>query len=364
MRVNFSEHISCQICIAKGTNCNCPPTMEKRQPVRPFAQPTNWKSWASAMIYSRSSSASKITLHFSKLTSKGTISGSKVIYFSQSGEIGVGPSSPTGNRLIKMFMQKSNMMLSHPTTDDPVRYVDDNHRRVEQPLQLTDSSSRSPFVLLQDMSGHHDSSYKQSQNHLQYQSASEIPSQSAANAPQYSDSDFLVENCPPHRSYKSSISAALLSDDNRSTVLTTPPLPPYVSSESTPSSSLEPCVTNYCSLQQESVTRSACLPGPVKPSPPIAKPTVKKVAKPRDKAITCECGLTFNHRGHYNEHRKCVHDKIKQHKCAFVNCQRFVFFPSIFNVFMFSYVMLIFFILYPFISCAVNSLKSRTEIVI
>ena len=52
------------------------------------------------------------------------------------------------------------------------------------------------------------------------------------------------------------------------------------------------------------------------------KAIAKRRLKGRDKVIVCECLKVFNHRGHYNEHRQCVHEKVKQHKCAFVGCNR------------------------------------------
>ena len=51
--------------------------------------------------------------------------------------------------------------------------------------------------------------------------------------------------------------------------------------------------------------------------------TAKKRNKARGKLLVCPdpgCQKVFNHKRHYNEHRRCVHEKVKEHKCAFVNC--------------------------------------------
>lgn len=53
---------------------------------------------------------------------------------------------------------------------------------------------------------------------------------------------------------------------------------------------------------------------------------MKRKTPRRTKVYVCDdCGRTFNHRGHFNEHRQCVHDKVKQHKCVFLSCRRAFF---------------------------------------
>lgn len=64
-----------------------------------------------------------------------------------------------------------------------------------------------------------------------------------------------------------------------------------------------------------------------RPTSPLSctSPSLKgRSTKPRKRRFVCECGKEFNHRGHYNEHRLCVHDRVRHHQCAYLNCQRYV----------------------------------------
>ena len=62
------------------------------------------------------------------------------------------------------------------------------------------------------------------------------------------------------------------------------------------------------------------------PAAPAALPVAGGITKPQTKSgkreHVCECGRLFAHRGHFNAHRKAVHEKIRAHKCTYKDCDR------------------------------------------
>lgn len=54
----------------------------------------------------------------------------------------------------------------------------------------------------------------------------------------------------------------------------------------------------------------------------VRGPRTKRRGKSKCHVIICDCGKRFDHRGHYNEHRLCVHDRVRHHQCAYLHCRR------------------------------------------
>lgn len=55
---------------------------------------------------------------------------------------------------------------------------------------------------------------------------------------------------------------------------------------------------------------------------PVNGGIVKPQTKMGKREHVCECGKVFAHKGHFNAHRKAVHEKIRGHKCTYKDCDR------------------------------------------
>lgn len=71
----------------------------------------------------------------------------------------------------------------------------------------------------------------------------------------------------------------------------------------------------------ESTTPKPRNPGTA-PTPLKDAPSGRGITKSVAKEHVCHCGMRFSHKGHYNAHRRAVHEKIRSHKCSYRDCER------------------------------------------
>lgn len=301
MRLHITEMSRCLICSTNGANrCVCPASMslQHRNP-EDFVTPSNWETWLSAFSNSRIGLA-QMQINFSLLTPLGNKHGSITVPLRQSCEVGVDSQSPQGNLLLRMFMQSADMFVSHPKTDVPVVAVEAKRERIElaNALSNEDENWTQPQILeleteengkAIDQWQHEpvDQTQVQMSSTLSTLAGHALPVAAASS----SSRQFEQKGQHPTSALNHLSNGPKQFDNNIST--------PIVGSTR----------VQKVSRVSEQGTRKE-------------SKNDKRKGVAKSKLLLCECGKVFQHRGHFNEHRLCVHEKVKKHACLSADCQR------------------------------------------
>lgn len=299
MRVCINELSGCLMCDAKGSRqCTCPPSTQavpKRD--KSFAQPHNWETWLAAFTKSRSGAAS-MKVNFTVFTPSGNHDGSRLVTLQQECELGVEPTSPQGNQLLKMFFTSVDMLLSHPCTDDVVRAGEERRDRIALANELSeDENWTQPQVLV--VQKEEDVTVQTSDDCT----ASGQPVESSAIDDSRCDTNGHISTASSVDSRLRNVGRPLKGVTTRSW---STQVEPETASDGGRSVGGDRDVSHVEGLREIQKSTS----------------TAKRKGKQKQKLFACDCGKVFRHKGHYNEHRLCVHEKVREHQCAFANCQR------------------------------------------
>lgn len=380
MRTDIIERPGCQQCYENMQICQCATPVKPRQSSRHFHPPTNWDSWIRAMEHTRKDSNIQLSMRFSIVTPSGVFSNSKDIIIHQDFEVGVEQKSPQSNLLLRMFMQSSDMLVSHPTTDSTCRSEEERRQRIRistkrcAETNTNFSTTRNAVVgdTIRVKSEGAYCVYTQSANpsfSVEGHTTAELSgvkkvlnlSTSGVRDIVRVDVDVPLFKTGPDEKQQSSKSSqsdyelpktfqsqkagkgmkdmGLESKCSSMNLMTSKNELPDHSAEATVSNNATFSSALAFSSPAILVAASAFAPYQQISTPPITSVDVKntnevlasskellpkKQSTSRKKVFTCECGKIFKHRGHYNEHRHCVHEKVRQHKCAFIHCQRYV----------------------------------------
>lgn len=476
MRSEIIETLGCQACHDQQRVCACPSVLRSRRFDRQFNAPSNWHTWIRAMLHTRRDSSIQLSLRFSIVTPMGLRVGTKDIIVHQDFEVGIGDDSPMTNTLVRMFMDSSEMLMSHPTTDSKCWWKHNQPRQQHQhinPYVANNLFNEGDFRLLTESYADALTNAHGDVNNASYNQY-ELEASSLHNSHQARIEGVAYNSCADV-----SVSGSVVGDVATVGVGVTasteaadmPVVAPLPSARVDDSIRLavEPDVHQYLAYKQTEApvpnqvqsipgrewrrslepdesdlkpeTENICIPSPLSPTtnnPPnlnlnnnqsteesshfkpydnlhvgssvindirhpstspsiptpipttkitttttttttsymtsgcrfdylmntarpggmtafttMASPTtgknpstqsllpvsndaleaklnlssagvVKRKSKSRKGSFICECGKVFNHRGHYNEHVQCVHEKIREHKCAFLHCQGYV----------------------------------------
>lgn len=300
MRLRITETSRCLKCGTNGADrCVCPPSMllQYRNP-EDFVTPSNWETWLSAFSNSRIGLA-QMRVNFSLRTPVGNKHGSMAVPLRQSCEVGVDSQSPQGNLLLRMFMQSADMLVSHPRTDIPVVAVEVKRERIELANELSkeDENWAQPQIL--ELETECD---EKTTDQWQYDLANQIQPQMSSTLSTRAGQALPV---------------AAASSSSR-------PLEQKGQHRATPSNHLW-SMPKQC----DNVTTSMAASTKIQKALRISEQGTQKESKNakrkglmKSKLLLCECGKVFRHRGHFNEHRLCVHEKVRQHGCLSADCQR------------------------------------------
>lgn len=306
MRVRVNELSGCEICDAKGSSqCSCPPSSQsvpKRD--KSFAQPHNWETWLAAFRKSRSGAAT-MKVNFTVYTPHGDHEGSRQVTMQQDCEVGVEPSSPQGARLLKMFFVSLDMLLSHPCTDDVVRTAEERRDRIELANELSEDENWTPaqVVIIEK-----DELTVQTSNDC---SASEPHVESSTKDDSRCDTNVQTSKGSSVDSRRRNVGRPL---DGKTSQSWSTQVEPETVSDGGVSVSRNRDVSQVEGVREIQKSTN----------------TAKRKGKQREKLFVCDCGKVFRHKGHYNEHRLCVHEKVREHQCAFANCQRYELMSEVF----------------------------------
>lgn len=308
LKLRLTEISHCIICISKGsTKCVCPPSMSAHRKKRnEFVAPTNWEAWIHAFAKSRRKLA-EMRVACSVVKPHGENDSFINVSMQQTCESGVDPASKRGHTLLRMFMKAAGMIVSHPQIDQPVTASEKGpeHSKLE---------SKPP-----------EKEERWTKTHAALQHCPGIENEVAASA----DSSSWV--APPGmeftiaRKLEEIIVSALHEDQNSHSLIH--------SAESANSASQPRKMPEQSQDSNRDLTHLTSKAGqiPQRFREGDTKKTEREIKKGKRKGVQksrvfeCECGKVFRHRGHYNEHRMCVHEKVRQHQCLVPDCERYVY---------------------------------------
>lgn len=278
-------------------------------PVDWRAQPVSWESWTVVFARLRSGSAvvtTKVTIPSPPNKQQPPFSKEFQTLLREECAVGeAGFQATSANKLVRMFLQAQGMFISHPAQDEAVS------RRAEQ-RAFTDAVAGL------------------------YAEEEDDPMEFAtAGAPMLIESGGDPATVGNTLAHPEVADAARLLDEE---LLRNPP-PPVPEFEAQPaawnneissSASISPLGTDESGDSSPGSPGPAASSGPSSSSTfPVAPALLEAEMKPEKRAAAarehvCNCGMRFLHRGHYNAHRRAVHEKIRPHICSYQNCERYV----------------------------------------
>lgn len=303
MNLSFTEKPNlCSVCGVNSTKCSCVlPKKENVAVTKPvFDPPTDWMSWLGAFGRSRAGLAN-MSLRFSMVTPMGNMEGSQEVKLQQECELGV-ESSSRGNMLLKMFMDSAGMLVSHPSADNLVLSAEEKRDRIELANELSeDENWAEPREFTIEMNG------------IVTDSFSTAPT---GNYQSPTKTNGIMSKRSSQRGVSISSSRGMFRDAGSKQVNGV---------QKGPANTFQltlrelggPAVPLSPPRQDSSETALETTPGVQGESR-----VTKRRGRHSGKLFACDCGKVFTHRGHYNEHRLCVHEKVREHRCLYLNCKR------------------------------------------
>lgn len=292
MRLHLTELSRCLSCDTNGaTRCTCRPSESLQQRnADDFETPSNWETWVCAFSDSRMGLA-QIRVNFSMLTPLGNKNGTITVPLSQKCEVGV-DSQSQGNLLLRMFMQSADMFVSHPNVDVAVTATEGRRQRIELAniLSQEEEDWAQPEIIELEAGSNGRTNQIEISSTLstragQAQETRAVASSSSrAVEREEADGTAVAERASKGLKQRD---GGLLSRSAASTK-----------------------VEKGIEVSEQGGRKDTKL--------------VKRGGVQKSKLFVCECGKVFRHRGHFNEHRMCVHEKVRQHACLSAGCERWV----------------------------------------
>lgn len=386
MRADIVENPSCESCSDKPVHCHCAPTFLSDVSQHSLRPPANWHSWIRALNHTRRCKYASFTVNITLASTHGDTSRSDHVFVKQGFQIG----GINATSLVDSTLNMHQMLgcFQDPFSNSYIQSLSLNDLDHQSRDGVSDGGSSTCFKQHNITPNTH---FKSVQNctpiisvsastdaKLAWGSDDHAESQGVVDHIEASFNSFGLNRCASevtssvHDLQNSSCDSLGKPpyDDNSTQCATVTP----DSGEAGPTSAVsvgtdgdglamgasndagcnEQVGSGLVPNEQQSGKVSVCGSASLKSresksinassscrsTSPLSctSPSLKvRSTKPRKRRFVCECGKEFNHRGHYNEHRLCVHDRVRHHQCAYLNCQRYVhliylfFFSSFFN---------------------------------
>lgn len=340
MKIRIHEVSSCSMCEPEGIiKCHCEPsTYSSPHNPKKFDLPHNWETWLAAFTKSRTGHAN-MKVSYKIISEQGDREGTGKFTLEQKCELGIEPRSPIGSELFKMFFESTDMILSSPRTDDTVRSAEE--RRDRRILGIVESED-------EDWTATNTAGTVKEEDNLHHSSEDYVEKEYLDNGveqPILRDLDrdprvqttasttarrrFITRRASGGRTNQSwtTCVATEVTSEVQSTAMShavSNVMSHSVSNMRSPSVSVVASqgVSNVISQGISNITSLGVSNEEGQRHIRKKTSTAKRKGKQKQKLFICDCGKTFRHKGHYNEHRLCVHEKVRQHKCSFPNCER------------------------------------------
>lgn len=360
MKIRTHEISSCSMCEPEGiVKCQCEPsTYSSPHNPKRFELPHNWETWLAAFTKSRTGPA-KMKVSYKIISDQGDCEGTGNFALEQNCELGVEARSPIGSELFKMFFESTDMILSSPRTDDTVRSAEERRdRRILGIIESEDedwtatNSAGIADVKEENMVEHHSEDFTTEEQpadcveqpilcdpdldpRVQTTASTTtkrrlITVRASGGRTNHSwttcvgtEATSDAHSTGMSRGAPNVVSHGVSNVIGQSSDAMTHSISNVISQSV--SNVMSHGASNVMSHGISNVTMSRGVPI-VEGQRHIQKNTntTKRKGKQKQKLFICDCGRTFRHKGHYNEHRLCVHEKVRQHKCSFPNCERYV----------------------------------------
>lgn len=358
MRTEIVERLACRNCEAASLYCNCPSVMQRSDVTCNYDAPTNWYSWIRALQRTRRNANIQLNMKFSIMSPRGVMNGERQVVLSQGFEVGFGEHAPRTSALIKMFLNASGMLVSHPSMDSPCRSEEEKRDRIQLANDLScerGTTWRAPSVAILETDPNTDGLDSLTTIPVLNVVSSAAFATSIPFADQHTSAAHLALTPPtPSRHHMASVAhteaehTVKLETNSGDDVLhahskvRTRGSSEIGNTDEKESSSRRSNGASSRDGDEVSLSekgQKGCMLDSAGSGPSLVtangkdkveseswirgcnEGATKKKGKTRKRLFICECGKMFNHRGHYNEHRLCVHERVRQHKCAYLHCQ-------------------------------------------
>lgn len=306
---------------------------------------SSWESWTNMFAHLRTGST-KVTTRFAVPTSPAPeapqFHGERATSLVEECAVGeCGTQMSSSFKLVRMFLQAAGMNVSHPSQDEPVSRPTDRRAFTRAVTSLYEDDQDDPLydddtpsvMLLEPANavpvGADKGSMQTPSHQAPLYEGSNIPS-SGSDSPDAPASASQSPNNEYPRSAQPATSPlnvdqAGWSEKFPGSVLQSPHVELSELPKDKPSISSVPA-------NSEGIIPSGFL---LTPSPSASGSTtldITNAAMSNRKLVRehiCDCGMKFAHRGHFNAHRRAVHEKIRPHRCLHRNCERYVHFMAL-----------------------------------
>lgn len=255
---------------------------------------SSWESWTRQFASLRAGST-RVTVRFTvPRPDELPIQGERITNLTEECAVGeCGFQMSSANKLVRMFLQAAGMFVSHPSQDQPVADSADRRAFTDAVKALYDEDDREA-TLEEFLSPDTEPMGAETSSAL-------VPSPLSPQKTATSTAALPVERSPPIQPSALSAPAVSLLDP-----VAPDAAPPPKTVDAPPA------------------VKSPAPPNVAAPTAVTSRPAYAGISKPGAREHVCECGMRFSHRGHFNAHRRAVHEKIRPHKCSYQSCERYV----------------------------------------
>lgn len=270
---------------------------EMSDTVATFQRPTNWETWLSAFSAARSGNT-HVNIRYSVITSLGDRTDELNVPIKETTQIGIDINNSADASTLRMFLSDSHVMTSHPAVDETVVYEEQRRERLEIGDDAFFDNTWGEGLLnglhpIDDLDK--DGSESGEEDHSTLTAV-------------YIKPPLDKVNLPP----------------KPQPLVKEPNLEPTTDQEEGWEGATNQATSQIQALSLCSTSASETTSHTTRAKEPTSFAKIERLQKrkgvQKGRIFQCECGKKFRHRGHYNEHRLCVHEKVRQHKCFFVNC--------------------------------------------
>lgn len=280
------------------------------------SQPVSWETWTVAFARLRSGSSAvttKVTIPTPPNMNHPPFTKEFQTLLREECAVGeAGFQATSANKLVRMFLQAQGMFISHPAQDEAVMRRAEQRAFTDAVTGLYEEADDEPMEfptgdapMLLDSGVADPASASTALVHPEVHDAARLLDEELMRNPPAPVPEFEAQPTSWNAEIASSASVSPLGTDE--------------SGDSSPGS---PKAGSQAGRAAETSGTPSGASGASAPAVLDVETKPKRPAAPREHV--CECGIRFLHRGHFNAHRRAVHEKIRPHICSYRNCERYV----------------------------------------